>query len=92
MVLLLFAAPGCFFRAATPTIAAMSDIASQRWNARQYADNARFVTDLGMPVVELLAPRPGERILDLGCGDGAAHREARGPRLRRRRRRRQRRA
>jgi SAM-dependent methyltransferase len=24
-----------------------------------------------MPLVELLAPRPGERILDLGCGDGA---------------------
>jgi trans-aconitate methyltransferase len=24
-----------------------------------------------MPVVELLAPRPGERILDPGCGDGA---------------------
>jgi 2-polyprenyl-3-methyl-5-hydroxy-6-metoxy-1,4-benzoquinol methylase len=23
-----------------------------------------------MPVVELLAPRRGERILDLGCGDG----------------------
>jgi SAM-dependent methyltransferase len=48
----------------------MSDPASQQWNARQYADNARFVTDLGLPVVELLAPRPGERILDLGCGDG----------------------
>lgn len=43
---------------------------SQHWNPRQYADHARFVTDLGMPVLELLAPRAGERILDLGCGDG----------------------
>ena len=24
----------------------------------------------GSPVVDLLAPKPGERILDLGCGDG----------------------
>jgi SAM-dependent methyltransferase len=29
------------------------------------------VSDLGAGVVDLLAPRPGERILDLGCGDGA---------------------
>src|SRR5690606_30873191 len=29
-----------------------------------------FVSDLGMPVVEHLDPQPGERILDLGCGDG----------------------
>src|SRR5208282_2046977 len=36
-----------------------------------YARNARFVSDLGAPVVELLATRAGERILDLGCGDGA---------------------
>lgn len=42
----------------------------QRWNPERYAADARFVTELGMPVVELLAPRPGERILDLGCGDG----------------------
>ncbi|MFQ6018765.1 MAG: methyltransferase domain-containing protein [Kiloniellaceae bacterium] len=28
------------------------------------------MADLAMPVVDLLAPRPGERILDLGCGDG----------------------
>lgn len=42
----------------------------QNWHPERYARNARFVSDLGMPVVELLAPKPGERILDLGCGDG----------------------
>lgn len=43
----------------------------QQWNPEQYAENARFVPELGMPVLDLLAPQPGERILDLGCGDGA---------------------
>jgi SAM-dependent methyltransferase len=43
---------------------------TQRWDPERYARNARFVADLGLPVLELLAPRPGERILDLGCGDG----------------------
>ncbi len=43
---------------------------AQTWDPERYARYARFVTDLGMPVVHLLAPRPGERILDLGCGDG----------------------
>lgn len=43
----------------------------QTWDPDRYARNARFVAELGMPVVELLAPKPGERILDLGCGDGA---------------------
>jgi trans-aconitate methyltransferase len=41
------------------------------WNPSAYAQNARFVSDLGLPVVALLAPQAGERILDLGCGDGA---------------------
>lgn len=43
----------------------------QRWNPDQYEKNARFVSELGAPVVELLAPQSRERILDLGCGDGA---------------------
>jgi len=43
----------------------------QRWNPERYARNARFVSDLGGPVFELLAPKSGERVLDLGCGDGA---------------------
>lgn len=47
-----------------------ADGASQQWQAESYARNARFVADLAAPVVELLAPRPGEEILDLGCGDG----------------------
>ncbi|MEM7505967.1 MAG: class I SAM-dependent methyltransferase [Pseudomonadota bacterium] len=51
----------------------MSGDASQddAWSASQYAANARFVSDLGAPVLDLLDPQPGERILDLGCGDGA---------------------
>ncbi len=42
----------------------------QKWSSATYSKNARFVSDLGANVFELLAPRPGERILDLGCGDG----------------------
>ena len=44
---------------------------SQDWDSSRYAQNARFVSDLGQSVLELLNPQPGERILDLGCGDGA---------------------
>ncbi len=41
------------------------------WNPASYAKNARFVSDLGEPLLQLLDPQPGELILDLGCGDGA---------------------
>ena len=43
----------------------------QSWNTAAYAANARFVADLAAGVVDLLAPQPGEHILDIGCGDGA---------------------
>lgn len=43
---------------------------TQTWDPQRYARNAGYVPKLGQPVVELLAPQPGERILDLGCGDG----------------------
>ena len=40
------------------------------WDPALYAAHAGFVPALGAPVLALLAPRPGEHILDLGCGDG----------------------
>ena len=42
----------------------------QVWSAETYATHARFVSDLAGPVLEWLAPQAGERVLDLGCGDG----------------------
>ncbi len=45
--------------------------AGQSWDPERYRRNAGFVAELGAPLIDLLAPRPGERVLDLGCGDGA---------------------
>ncbi len=43
---------------------------AQEWKADRYAEHAHFVPTLGQAVLDLLNPRAGERILDLGCGDG----------------------
>jgi SAM-dependent methyltransferase len=48
----------------------MSVRPQQLWEADRYAENAPYVPALGQPVLDLLTVRPGERILDLGCGDG----------------------
>lgn len=48
----------------------MTGAVPDHWNAARYGAAARFVSDLGAPLLGLLDPQPGERILDLGCGDG----------------------
>jgi SAM-dependent methyltransferase len=47
-----------------------SSAQAQTWSADGYALNAAFVPALGAPLIDRLDPKPGERILDLGCGDG----------------------
>jgi SAM-dependent methyltransferase len=41
------------------------------WDAADYASVGAFVPELGLAALDLLDPKPGERILDVGCGDGA---------------------
>lgn len=40
------------------------------WNADLYDKKHSFVSEYGQDLVDLLAPKQGEKILDLGCGTG----------------------
>ena len=44
---------------------------SSQWEADQYTTTGAFVAQYGSDVLTLLNPQQGERILDVGCGDGA---------------------
>ncbi len=47
-----------------------SAASTSKWNAADYARVGGFVAQLGAAALELLDPKPGERILDVGCGEG----------------------
>lgn len=40
------------------------------WNPSRYDEKHAFVWSLAADLIDLLSPKPGERILDLGCGTG----------------------
>jgi SAM-dependent methyltransferase len=44
---------------------------TSRWDAADYAEVGGFVAELGAAALDLLDPKPGEAILDVGCGEGA---------------------
>jgi len=47
------------------------------WDPEKYDKHARFVSDLAMDLIELLELKGDERVLDVGCGDGALSSEIR---------------
>lgn len=46
-------------------------VSTSKWDAADYARVGGFVSELGGAALDLLDPQPGERILDVGCGEGS---------------------
>jgi trans-aconitate methyltransferase len=50
-------------------------LSTSKWDAAEYAKVGAFVAELGGAALDLLDPQPGERIIDVGCGEGALTRK-----------------
>jgi SAM-dependent methyltransferase len=50
-------------------------VSTSKWDAADYARVGAFVAELGGAALDLLDPQPGERILDIGCGEGTLTRK-----------------
>ncbi|HEY1075170.1 MAG TPA: methyltransferase domain-containing protein [Fontimonas sp.] len=53
-----------------PAKAGIQAEAAEHWRADRYGQHASFVPALGASLLTWLQPQRGERVLDLGCGDG----------------------
>lgn len=49
---------------------ASADNPTQEWDVQRYQDEHSFVWEYGTSLIDLLKAKPGERILDIGCGSG----------------------
>ena len=49
----------------------LTGASTSKWHAGDYARVGSFVAELGEAALDLLDPQPGERILDVGCGEGS---------------------
>src|SRR5262249_35803441 len=58
------------WRHTVTTPPASPGLATNAWDARLYDDKHAFVWKQGAALLDLLAPKANERILDLGCGTG----------------------
>src|SRR5689334_23444644 len=50
-------------------------LSTSKWDAADYARVGGFVAELGGAALDLLDPQRGERILDVGCGEGTLTRK-----------------
>jgi trans-aconitate methyltransferase len=57
-------------RVATIPAMAAHETPPNRWDPALYRERASFVHRIASDLVGVLAPLPGERVLDLGCGTG----------------------
>jgi trans-aconitate methyltransferase len=48
----------------------MKQVVKDMWDANLYDGKHSFVSEFGQDLIDMLSPKKGERILDIGCGTG----------------------